>query len=115
MNFDEYQRATQRTVPEDMSAEEILEMGVIGSCGEAGELAEVYKKHRFQGRELDVDRLANECGDQLWYLAQISRAIGVSLEEIARRNIAKLTARYPNGFSVEDSLRKADRLVEAIE
>jgi len=112
MNFDEYQRATGRTVPKSMSRDDRLAMGIVGMCGETGELAEVYKKHRFQGRDLDVDRMANEMGDQLWYMSETAKAIGMTLDEIASRNIAKLQTRYPNGFTVEDSIRKLDRLVK---
>ena len=37
--------------------------GVLGLCGEAGECADLVKKHKFQGHDLDTDHLAKELGD----------------------------------------------------
>lgn len=47
--------------------------------------------------------MAEEAGDVLWYLAEIADALGITLEDIARRNIAKLRNRYPDGFDPERS------------
>ena len=42
----------------------------------------------------------------LWYLAEIADALGVTLEDIARRNIDKLRKRYPDGFDPERSINR---------
>jgi hypothetical protein len=47
-----------------------------------------------------------ETGDCLWYLALMARALGVGLETIADRNIAKLAARYPGKFTQAAALER---------
>ena len=46
----------------------ILENGLMGLCGEAGEAMDILKKFLFQGHELDMKHLAKEFGDVVWYL-----------------------------------------------
>lgn len=106
--FDEYQRQAMRTANKSLPADEKLLNAVMGMCGEAGEAIDLLKKHRAQGAALDIDRLAKEVGDCLWYIAEFAEASGVSLAEIAQRNIAKLKARYPEGFSEERSNNRAE-------
>lgn len=106
--FDEYQRQAMRTANKNLPADEKLLNAVMGMCGEAGEAIDLLKKHRAQGAALDIDRLAKEVGDCLWYIAEFAEASGVSLAEIAQRNIAKLKARYPEGFSEERSNNRAE-------
>ena len=106
--FDEYQRQAMWTANKNLPADEKLLNAVMGMCGEAGEAIDLLKKHRAQGAALDIDRLAKEVGDCLWYIAEFAEASGVSLAEIAQRNIAKLKARYPEGFSEERSNNRAE-------
>ncbi len=67
----------------------------LGLTGESGEAAELIKKHLFQGHELNSERLVEELGDVLWYIALTAEILGVGLEDIARKNIEKLKKRYP--------------------
>ena len=106
--FNDYQRQAMRTANKNLPADEKLLNAVMGMCGEAGEAIDLLKKHRAQGAALDIDRLVKEVGDCLWYIAEFAEASGVSLAEIAQRNIAKLKARYPEGFSEERSNNRAE-------
>lgn len=106
--FNEYQRQAMRTANKALPADEKLLNAVMGMCGEAGEAIDLLKKHRAQGAELDIDRLAKEVGDCLWYIAEFAEASGISLAEIAQRNIAKLKARYPEGFDAQRSSNRAE-------
>ena len=106
--FDEYQRKAMRTANKELPADEMLLNAVMGMCGEAGEAIDLLKKHRAQGAPLDIDRLAGEVGDCLWYIAEFAEASGISLEEIAQRNISKLKNRYPKGFDAECSNNRAE-------
>lgn len=63
-----------------------------GLAGEAGEVVELLKKHVRDGK-LDVDELALELGDVLYYLTRIGQEFGLSLAEIKERNQLKLIAR----------------------
>ena len=55
------------------------------------------------GHALDRGRMVQELGDALWCLATCASEIGVSLDEVAGSNLAKLRARYPEGYSDERS------------
>ena len=106
MELNEYQRLALRTLNPDLSPRDVLINGVMGLCGESGEAIDIVKKHLAQGHELDREKLAKELGDVAWYLAETADAIGYSLDEICQMNIDKLKARYPEGFSAENSIRR---------
>ena len=80
----------------------------LGIAGEAGEAADLIKKHWFHDHPLDRDKLVKELGDTLWYIAAIAAVIGVDMETIASVNIDKLRKRYPSGYSREASIARAD-------
>ena len=82
--------------------------GALGLTGEAGEVADLIKKHIFHGHDLTPEELVKELGDVCWYLALISHACGISIEHIMNENVEKLRKRYPDGFSVEKSLHRAE-------
>ena len=52
--------------------------------------------------------LIYEGGDCLWYLAELATGLGISLDEMAARNNAKLRVRYPDGFDAERSINRED-------
>ena len=52
--------------------------------------------HVMRGRPLDRDAVALELGDALWCLAVAADTLGISLNDIARRNLEKLRSRYPD-------------------
>ena len=106
--FSEYQRQAMRTANKTLDRDEMLLNSVMGMCGEAGEAIDLLKKHRAQGAALDIDRLAKEVGDCLWYIAEFAEASGVPLYEIAQRNVDKLKARYPDGFDADKSNHRAE-------
>ena len=107
MNLNEYQALAQRTSG-TLSYEDRLLNGVMGLNGEAGECIDVVKKHLFQGHALDTEKLKDELGDVLWYIAQTAAGLGIDMEEIAQHNVAKLRARYPKGFDSERSINRED-------
>ena len=109
MTINEYQTAALRTAQTDkLTASELLLNAALGLCGESGEVADLVKKHRFQGHDLDFEHIAKELGDISWYLAVGAYSIGYDLETILQMNVDKLKARYPNGFSTDRSLHRAE-------
>lgn len=80
----------------------------LALAGEAGELANLTKKVFIHGHAYNPDKVIEELGDILWYIAVYANTLGVELSEIATRNIAKLETRYPGGFSTEASVRRAE-------
>ena len=81
-----------------------LDHAITGLTGEAGEVADVWKKIKYMGLEYNAetrDRLVKELGDVCWYLISAATALNVPLEQIINQNIEKLKARHPHGYSAE--------------
>ncbi len=111
MDFNEYQEAAMRTASASrtcLGSSRLLDIlrGVMGLCGESGEMLEHMKKVIYQGHPYDPMKLAEELGDVLWYCAYLSFVLGFSMEHIAELNIAKLQQRYPDGFDVQRSVER---------
>jgi NTP pyrophosphatase (non-canonical NTP hydrolase) len=98
--LDDYQRASRRTWFK-VATEHPIVYPTLGLANEAGEVAGKVKKilRDRDGVIGDEDRtaLVLELGDVLWYLAQMCTELGVTLEEVAAANIAKLAARSARG------------------
>lgn len=105
MTFSDYAIEAARTSAAPFPERERLLVQALGLCGEAGEVADLVKKDAWHGKPLSNEALANELGDVLWYVADIARARGLSLQDIAAGNIAKLQRRYPSGFVVGGGVR----------
>ena len=103
--LDAYQLAAMRTTihARGDAGANALTWNALGIAGEAGEVADIIKKHVGHGHELDRAKLTRELGDVLWYVAALAHDIGVDLSTVARENVEKLKARYPDGFSQERS------------
>jgi hypothetical protein len=56
--------------------------------------------------------LADEVGDILFYLTALCNANGITLEDAMRANVAKLRARYPDGFSADKAVNKDEAAEE---
>ena len=106
MTINEYQRAALKTANPDLSNLELLENGIMGLNGEAGECIDIIKKFKFQGHPLNQEHIAKELGDIAWYLAIAAEALGYDLEHIMQMNLDKLKKRYPKGFDSDRSLNR---------
>ena len=98
MDFHEYSKRALRTASISGSVNQELAVCGLGLAGETGEVVELLKKHIAHGKPCDPRKLEDELGDVLWYLNRVASLFGLELEKIARRNVAKLEARYPDGF-----------------
>lgn len=78
----------------------------IGLAEEAGEVLSVLK-HKYYAGQFNKDELVLELGDVLWHVAALCTANGLTLEDVAVANIAKIKLRYPEG--VFDKERNAAR------
>src|SRR6056300_1211041 len=84
---------------EGANIERLLTAGV-GINAEGGEFLEIIKKMVFQGKPWNADNrehLIIELGDIMWYVAQATMALGISMEDVLDTNIKKLAKRYPEG------------------
>lgn len=84
----------------DLASPAMLEK-VFGLCGEAGEVAEKFKKllRDKDGVATDDDKkeLAKELGDILWYVNSVGSYLGYDLEQIAQMNLDKVLSRKSRG------------------
>ena len=105
MTGNEYQKEALRTASGKCRS---LANCAMGLAGEAGECADIIKKHIFHGHDLNKEHLAKELGDVAWYIAVCAEVIGYDLDTIFRLNVDKLRARYPDGFDTEKSLHRKE-------
>lgn len=94
MDFKEYQkRAHSTAVYPKESAFQYLTYGLIAEVGElAGNIAKWYRGDIPDGPGM-ADILEYEIGDAQWFLAELCTELGLDLERIAEKNLAKLTDR----------------------
>lgn len=108
MNFTDYQSLAARTLGRDRTHEQQLANAALGLTGEAGETAELIKKHLFHATPLDRAAMVKELGDCLWYIAAFATVLEMDMTEIAEQNIDKLKRRYPEGFDTERSRNRTE-------
>lgn len=106
--LDGYQRDAMRTAGTKGDTRNRLANFALGIAGEAGEVADYVKKVIFHGHILDRENLCKELGDTLWYVAVLANEAGLTLEEVAKVNIAKLRKRYPDGFDQQSSINRVE-------
>jgi NTP pyrophosphatase (non-canonical NTP hydrolase) len=104
MTLADYERVAARTLNPALDRDQRLLDATAGLAEEAGEVLGLVRKHVFMRHDLDIARLTTELGDALWCLTAAAGAVGVSLEEVAAANLAKLRRRYPEGYSDERSV-----------
>ncbi len=96
MDFDEYQEEALKTAVYPDKGNNYI-YPTLGLAGEAGEVSEKIKKiiRDKKGVIGEEDKLAlkKEIGDILWYVATLSKELGLSMNEIAAMNIEKLRSR----------------------
>lgn len=108
MTINDYQQDVLRTAADKTGGLPQWLNGALGLTGEAGEIADMVKKHLFQGHPIDFEHMAKELGDVAWYIALTAHAIGNDLETILQMNVDKRRKRYPNGFEAERSLHREE-------
>jgi NTP pyrophosphatase (non-canonical NTP hydrolase) len=98
MDFDEFQKAAQRTDQVAGSAGNALIVPLLGLAGEAGALLTEYKKLLRDGPAYTNfrDQVGEELGDVLWYVANLATKFGLDLGAVASANISKTRDRWGN-------------------
>ena len=107
MKLNDYQQEALKTAvyPREYSSVYLA----LGMNGEAGEVADKVKKIirdteyvRNEKGEIVLpddkrENLALEVGDVLWYCATFAHDIGMTLEDVAKMNVAKIQSRQNRG------------------
>lgn len=91
---------------------------IVGLTGEVGELASVLQKWLWYGKAFTLvelqQKVKDEAGDVLWYVAELLSAFGLSMQDVMEANIAKLKVRYPEKYADALAADEArDRAAEA--
>jgi NTP pyrophosphatase (non-canonical NTP hydrolase) len=96
MELTEYQNAAKETDLTKGTSPEGLIIAILGLVSEAGSIANVAKKNLRDNISNDTQKefLAIELGDVLWYLSNVATRLGLSLDEIARGNLARTRSRH---------------------
>ena len=93
MNFQDY--VDRAAATDDLGTdEEAIRIGLFGIAGESGEVVSEAKKFFRDGGPLPglEDRISEELGDLLWYMALLARRLGLDLGDIAQQNLDKTGA-----------------------
>lgn len=115
MTLDEYQQKAAATDAPEIAKNPDLSVLLLGLAGETGSLLTLYKKQLRDGDAFQVaeQRLSEEMGDILWYLAAIARRCKLSLESIAVANLDKTKSRWLSGDDqtlFDDEMLPAEQL-----
>jgi NTP pyrophosphatase (non-canonical NTP hydrolase) len=96
---DDIQRRALETWHDPLFFPESLQTdhAVLGLVGEAGEVANLYKKHLFKpGHQSTREQRLNELGDVLYYLSILAYLDGCTIDELSVLNHKKLTENGDN-------------------
>lgn len=104
MDLSEYQDQAHRTEKKVYAAGSDIVVPILGLAGEVGELLNEYKKRLRDGdaHTRFPERVSEELGDILWYVAETATKFSLDLNDIAERNLEKTRARWgaPEGGPV---------------
>lgn len=100
MTFDEYQsRAAETALYPNVGSN--YHYPALGLGGETGEVLEAIKKLDRDDNGIITDakqsQIQKELGDVLWYVSNLAREFGLSLDVIAYQNLQKLNSRKERG------------------
>ncbi|TXH11210.1 MAG: nucleotide pyrophosphohydrolase [Hyphomicrobiaceae bacterium] len=99
----------QAMSPKDME----LNHAALGIAGETGELVDALKKYLMYLQPLDRENVVEELGDLEFYMEAIRQSVGITRHETLEHNYNKLMKkRYPNGYSDEAAIARADKVGE---
>ncbi len=100
MNFTDYQTKSRTTAKYPAIGHGVIypTLGLVNEAGEvAGKIKKVFRDKDGVISDETREALKAELGDVLWYLAQVSTELNLSLDEIAEYNLAKLLDRQARG------------------
>jgi NTP pyrophosphatase (non-canonical NTP hydrolase) len=100
MDFNEYQQKSRKTAKYPSIGHAVIypTLGLVNEAGEvAGKIKKVFRDKDGQISDETRQALKAELGDVLWYLAQVSTELGLTLDEVAEANISKLYDRLERG------------------
>ena len=127
MELNEYQKKAMSTCLPSCNNFAYMSLGLVSEVGElTGKVAKAVRKEEitlfgndlYCGKQLPEDGgaelnkgIIGELGDVLWFVSGICNVLGLSLEDVAEANLAKLAERKKNGTIIGngDGVTKEER------
>lgn len=110
MDIKEYMELSEKTLSSHFFAKTDKDFrvlhAVMGISWEAGELLDMYKKHIFYGKDLDLINLQEELGDIMWFIAILLREYDLDFHQLLDDNIQKLKKRYGEKFDQDKAINR---------
>jgi NTP pyrophosphatase (non-canonical NTP hydrolase) len=99
MDLNDYQQAARRTaIYPDHHRVLYPALGLASEAGEvAGKIKKVLRDQDGDFGRAPSETIRDELGDVLWYVAALAGDLGLSLEDVATANLAKLASRHERG------------------
>jgi NTP pyrophosphatase (non-canonical NTP hydrolase) len=100
MDFNEYQQKSRATAKYPAIGHGVIypTLGLVNEAGEvAGKIKKVFRDKSGEISDETREALKAELGDVLWYIAQVSTELKISLDDIAEANLSKLLDRQARG------------------
>src|SRR6266566_48991 len=99
MELNSFQRQANRTDQRPGEDEAALVFPLVGLASEVGSLLNQFKKRVRDGEAhaLFSERVAEELGDVLWYVANLATKLDLELDDIAALNLRRTSERWPTG------------------
>ena len=126
MELNEYQEKAMSTCLPSCNNFAYMSLGLVSEVGElVGKVAKAVRKEEIMLEQNDIfyndshpaagaelyKGIIGELGDVLWFVSGICSVLGLSLEDVADANLAKLAERKKNGTIIGngDGVTKAER------
>jgi NTP pyrophosphatase (non-canonical NTP hydrolase) len=100
MDFSVYQDRSRDTAAYPAIGHPVIypTLGLTNEAGEvAGKIKKIFRDRNGEFGDAERTALQGELGDVLWYLAQVCTELGLSLDQVAEVNLAKLQDRKQRG------------------
>jgi len=99
MNMSDYQtQASKTAIYNDSDAIIYPALGLLSEAGEvAGKVKKVLRDKNGMFDPEEREKIADEVGDVLWYMARLCSDLGIGMEVVAQRNLNKLNSRMARG------------------
>lgn len=99
MNMEDYQtQASKTAIYPDCEIVVYPALGLVSEAGEvAGKVKKVLRDNNGSFDPVQREKIAEEIGDVLWYIAALCTDLDIGMETIAQRNLDKLNSRMARG------------------
>lgn len=85
-----------------------LMVNALSLSNATGTISTLVNEHVFIGEDIDRPEMKNAFGFVLRNLFYLIYYAGLTIEQVAETNIAKLKSRYPEGFNPERSINRKE-------